>query len=159
MLLRDVPNSWVQKKRHLIFKEFIISQFSYCPLVWMFHTEKLNSWIKSLQEKALRLIHQDGNSFFIELLNLDKSVSILCKNIKYLLTEIYKVKMGLSPRIMSDIFSLSENSSYNLRFGVTVNRQNVRTSKFCFETVSTIGAILWNDLPAESKKFRELKKF
>ena len=67
--------------------------------------------------------------------------------------------MGLSPRIMSDIFSLSENSSYNLRFGVTVNRQNVRTSKFCFETVSTIGAILWNDLPAESKKFRELKKF
>ena len=104
-------------------------------------------------------MHQDGNSFFSELFNLDKSVSILCKNIKYLLIEIYKVKMGLSPRIMSDIFSLSENSSYNLRCGVTVNRQNVRTSKFCFETVSTIGAILWNDLPAESKKFRELKKF
>ena len=140
MLLRDVPNSWVQKKRHLIFKAFIISQFSYCPLVWMFHTEQLNNWIKSLQEKALRLIHQDGNSFFSELLNLDKSVSILCKNIKYLLTEIYKVKMGLSPRIMSDIFSLSENSSYNLRSGVTVNRQNVRTRKFGFETISTIGA-------------------
>ena len=104
-------------------------------------------------------MHQDGNSFFSELFNLDKSVSILCKNIKYLLIEIYKVKMGLSPRIMSDIFSLRENSSYNLRCGVTVNRQNVRTSKFCFETVSTIGAILWNDLPAESKKFRTLKKF
>ena len=72
--------------------------------------------------------------------------------------EIYKVKIGHSPRIMSDIFSLSENSSYNLRSGVTVNRQNVRTSKFCSETISTIGAILWNDLPAELKKFRELKK-
>ena len=67
--------------------------------------------------------------------------------------------MGLSPRIMSDIFSLSENSSYNLRSGVTVNRQNVRTSKFCFETVSTIGAILWNDLPAELIRSRQLKKF
>ena len=77
----------------------------------MFHTKQLNNRIKSLQEKALRLIHQDGNSFFSELLNLDISVSILCKNIKYLLTEIYNVKMGLSPRIMSDIFSLSENSS------------------------------------------------
>ena len=110
-------------------------------------------------KQSLRLIHQDGNSFFSELLNLDKSVSILCKNIKYLLTEIYKVKMGLSPRIMSDIFSLSENNSYNLRSGVTVNRQNVRTSKFCSETISTIGAILWNDLPAELKKIRELKKF
>ena len=92
-------------------------------------------------------------------MNLDISVSILCKNIKYLLTETYKVKMGLSSRIMSNIFSLSENSSYNLRSGVTVDRQNVRTSKSCFETISTIGAILWNDLPAELKKFRELNKF
>ena len=67
--------------------------------------------------------------------------------------------MGLSPPNMSDIFSLSENSSYNLRCGVTVNRRNIRTSKFGFETVSTIGAILWNNLSAELKKCRELKSF
>ena len=67
--------------------------------------------------------------------------------------------MGLSPPIMSDIFSLSENSSYNLRCGVTVNRRNIRTSKFGFETVSTIGAILWNDLTAELKNAVSLKKF
>ena len=47
-----------------------------------------------------------------------------------MLTEIHKVKMGLSPPIMSDIFSLRENSSYNLRPGVTVNRRNIRTRKF-----------------------------
>ena len=51
--------------------------------------------------------------------------------------------MDFSPPIMSDIFSLSENSSYNLRSGVTMNRQNLKTSKFGFETVSTIGGILW----------------
>ena len=50
--------------------------------------------------------------------------------------EIYKVKMGLSPPC--DIFSLSENSPYNLRCGVTVNRRNIRTSKFGFENISTI---------------------
>ena len=65
--------------------------------------------------------------------------------------EIYKVKMGLSLPIMSNIFSLSENSSYNLRSGVTVNRRNIRTSKFGFDTVSTVGAILFNDLPAGLK--------
>ena len=37
--------------------------------------------------------------------------------------------MGLSPPIISDIFSLSENSSYNLRSDVTVNRRSIRTSK------------------------------
>ena len=49
--------------------------------------------------------------------------------------------MGLFLPIMSDVFSLSENSPYNLRCGVTVSRLNIRTSKFGFETVSTIGAI------------------
>ena len=63
------------------------------------------------------------------------------RNIKYLPMEIYKVKIGFSPPIMSDISNLSENSSYNLRSDITVNRQNARTSKLGFEIVSTIGAI------------------
>ena len=66
--------------------------------------------------------------------------------------------MDLSSPIMSHIFSLSENSSYNLKFGVTVNRSNIRTSKFGLETVSTIGEILWNDLPAKLKHAGSLKK-
>ena len=61
--------------------------------------------------------------------------------------------------IMNDIFSLSENSSYKLRSAVTVNRRNIRTSKFGFETVSTIGAILWNDFPAELKNAKSLTIF
>ena len=67
--------------------------------------------------------------------------------------------MGLSPPIMSNIFRLSENSSYNLSCGVTVNRRNIRTSTFGFETASTIGEILWNDLAAELKNAESLKTF
>ena len=74
----------------------------------MFHTKQLKNRINSLHKKALRVTCQDRNSSFSELMNLDKSVSIHCRNIKYLLTEIYKIKMGLFPLIMSGIFSLSE---------------------------------------------------
>ena len=147
------------EKRRLIFKAFIISQFNYCPLVWMFHTKQLNNRINSLHEKTLRVTYQDRNSSFTELLNLDKSVSSHYRNIKYLLTEIYEVKMGLSFPIMRDMFSLSENISYNLRCGVTMNRRNIRTSKFGFETVSTLGAILWNHSPVELKNAESLKIF
>ena len=49
------------EKRCLIFKAFIISQFNYCPLVWMFHTKQLNNRINSLHEKALRVTYQDRN--------------------------------------------------------------------------------------------------
>ena len=60
---------------------------------------------------------------------------------------------------MDFLFNISKNSSYNLKSGVTVNRQNIRTSNFGFETVSTIGAILWNDLLAELKHEDSLKMF
>ena len=90
----------------------------------MFHTKELNRRINSLHEKALRLIYQNRNLSFDEL-KLDKSVSIHYRNFEYLLTEIYKVKMGLSPPIMNDILTLDENASYNLRSGVTVTRRNV----------------------------------
>ena len=66
--------------------------------------------------------------------------------------------MSLSPLIMSDIFSLSKNSSYNLKCAVTVNRRNIKTSKFGFKTVSTIGATLWNNLSAELKNAENLNK-
>ena len=49
------------EKRRLIFKAFIILQFNYCPLVWMFHTQQLNNGINSLNEQALRVAYQDRN--------------------------------------------------------------------------------------------------
>ena len=125
----------------------------------MFHTKQLNNRINSLHEKASRVTYQDRISSFSELLNLDKSVSIHYRNIKYFIMEIYELKMDFSSPIMSDIFSLNEKSSYNLRSGVTVNRRNIRTSKCSFQTVRTIRAILWNNLPAELKNSESLKLF
>ena len=60
------------EKRHTLFKAFVVSQFNYCPLLWMFHTRELNSRINSLHEKALRLIYQNRNLSFDELLKLTK---------------------------------------------------------------------------------------
>ena len=67
--------------------------------------------------------------------------------------------MGLSPPIISGIFSLSENSFYNPRCGVTVNRRNIRTSKFGYETVRTVEAIVSNGVPAELKTVESLTIF
>ena len=67
--------------------------------------------------------------------------------------------MGLSPPIMSDIFSLIGNNSYNLRPGVTVNKQNIRIRKFVFGTASIIEAILSNNLPTELKNAESLNIF
>ena len=49
-----------QRKR--INNLFTTSHFSYCPLVWMFHSQRLNNRIDHhIHEGALRTIYQDYN--------------------------------------------------------------------------------------------------
>ena len=57
-------------------KSFITSQFSYCPLIWMFHGRRLNNKINSIYERALRITYGDQKSTFQELLIKDNSVSV-----------------------------------------------------------------------------------
>ena len=67
--------------------------------------------------------------------------------------------MGLSPPIMNDILTLDENASYNLRSGVTVTKRNIRTNEFGFETISTIGAVLWRNLHNDINNLDSLNIF
>ena len=62
-------------KRKLILNTFIESQFSYCPLVWMFCSRKLNRKINYIHERALRLVYDDYTSTFEELLNIVETCS------------------------------------------------------------------------------------
>ena len=146
-------------KRRTLFKAFVFFQFNYCPLVWMFHTKELNNRINSLHKKALRLTYQSRNLSLDELLKLGKSVSIHYRNLQYLLTEIYKVNMGISLQIMNDILTVDQNAFYNLSSGVIVTIRNIGTNKFGFETISTIGTVLWGNLSNDIKNPDSLNIF
>ena len=37
-------------------------QFSYCPLAWVFHSQRLNNRINHIHKRDLRIIYQDYNS-------------------------------------------------------------------------------------------------
>ena len=80
-----------------IMKAFIISDPSYYPLVWMFHSSEWNSKINRIHERSLRLVYSDKTSTFQELLDKDKSLRH--KNIQVLATEIYKTVNGRAPTI------------------------------------------------------------
>ena len=64
-------------------KAFITSQFSYCPLIWMFHSRNLNNKINRIHERALRLVYQNNLSFS-ELLEIDNSVTVHQNNLQVL---------------------------------------------------------------------------
>ena len=57
-------------------RDFILSQFSYCPLVWMFCDRHLNNKINHIHKKALSIAYKDSVSDFEALLTRDDSVYI-----------------------------------------------------------------------------------
>ena len=83
-LARITPYMSIKKKRMLM-NAFFKSQFSYCPLVWMFHIRTLNNRINKLHERCLRIIYNNKVSSFEDLLELDRSVSVHTRNLQTLL--------------------------------------------------------------------------
>ena len=74
--LARVVNFMDLAKHKSLMKAFITSQYSYCPLIWMFHSRQLNNRINMIQERALRLVYRDSKLTFDDLLKLDNSVTI-----------------------------------------------------------------------------------
>ena len=70
------------ERKRLLMKSFIESQFSYCPLIWMFRSRKMNRRINYIHYKALRIVYGDYTSSFDELLLKDNSVCIHHQNIQ-----------------------------------------------------------------------------
>ena len=113
-LARVTPYMGIAKK-NILMNAFFTSQFSYCPLVWMCHSSTNNNKINRLDERSLRIVYNDKQSSFNELLEKDGSVSIHMRNIQILATEMYKLINNLSPPIMNRVFKLNSDSRYNLR--------------------------------------------
>ena len=126
------------KKRRVLMNAFITSQFSYCRLVWVFHSRTLNNRINKISEKALRLVHRNETFLsFDDLLKRDKSVSIHQKNLQILATEICKTKNDLGPKIMKDTFHFIEKPC-NLRNDPDLQKQRNRIVYFGTESISSL---------------------
>ena len=74
--LISFPSYKVTNQAQLLMRIFIMSQFSYCRLIWMCHSRNINNQINKLHGFTLRLVYSDKNSSFRELLETDKLVTI-----------------------------------------------------------------------------------
>ena len=155
--LARVSHFMTAPQRRPIMKAFFNSQFRYCPLVWMFHSRKLNNRINNLHERALRLVFNDYSSSFQTLLMKDNSVTIHTRNIHTLATELYKVAKGLSPKIMKHVFPLKESTRYPTRH--IFQSRNVHTSSFGINSLAHLGPKIWAILPEDLKGLTSLEMF
>ena len=136
-------------------KAFIILQFSYCLLVWMFDSRTTENRVNKRHERALRLVY-DGSPYvsFDELLIKDKSVSIL----QFLATEIFKAKNGVTTGLTENIFQFV-NRSLDLRNNRILLGKRSMTVFYGTESLSSLAPRIWELIPQSLKDETELCQF
>ena len=141
-----------------LMKAFIESQFAYCPLIWMFCQRSSNTRINHLHKRALRIVCNDNESTFEDLLKKDNSVSICHKNIRLLGIELYKVKNNLSTHLMAEIFNL-RNIDYNLRCKTDFQQGPVNTVNYGLKSLRYVAPKISDIIPFEIRNSGSLTEF
>jgi len=144
------------EKKRILMNSFVESQFSYCPLVWMFCSRVLDKKINHIHERALRIVYMDYSSTFADLLKRDGSVTIHQHNIQLVAIEMFKVKNNLCPEIMKSLFRFNTNQKLKKAFF----GPNVKTEYRGKQSLRYFGPIVWDYmLPKDLKAITSIEKF
>ena len=146
-------------KRNLLLNSFVQSQFSYAPLVWMMHSKLAERKINKTHEKFLRLLHDDYQSNFKELLDKEGTYTVHEMNMKKLLIEMYKAKNKTGPSLLIDIFPTSSYEGPSLRKPKDFMKRNIETQKYGERSLNFFGTNLWRNLPEKIRMSNTLEDF
>ena len=115
--------------------------------------------INRLHERCLCIIYNDKQSLFKMLLEKDGSVFIHDRNIQCLDTEMSEVSNGLSPPVVSNIFTQKNCHLYNQRLNSLFPRPLVRSVFHGTESISYLGPVIWYILPDSYKNLPNFSVF
>lgn len=144
--------------RMLIFRCFILSHFNYCSLVWHFCGLTNCAKLERLQYRALKFVYRDFSSSYEALLDKAKLPTLELSRKRGIVLEVFKSLNNLSPSFMKEMFPVKD-LKYSIRKGSQLNRRHVRTTKHGLNSLSYIGASLWNSLPGHFKTSSDLVSF
>ena len=99
--------------RKLVFNSFILSNFNYCPLVWLTCNVTNTRKMEKIQERGLRIIYNDYVSSYKELLLSSGEYLLYVSRLKRLAVFVFKSINNLGPGIVNDML-IKKNIPYNL---------------------------------------------
>ena len=142
----------------LLVNAHVLSNFFYCPLIWMFCRKGDMSRINRIHKRALRTIYNNFDFSLDELLELDNSCTIHQKHLQFLMIEVFNSINHNNPELMWDLFC-SKDQPYHLRNQNLLKLPTAKTTKYGTNSLIFRGSLIWNSLPNTLKLSNTLSIF
>ena len=135
-----------------------MTNFNCCPLIWMFCGKKANEEVNRVHKRGLRVLLNDFDSTFEELLHRNEEVIIHVKNLQKLMLEVYKCITSGNPSFLWEFFN-RKMLPYSLRINDPLQLPKLRTRRYGNESLSFWGSMVWNRLPDIYKAAKSCDEF
>ena len=86
-----------QPQKRLLYNSFVMLNFKYCPLIWMFCGKGAKNKINKIHKRALRVLFDDYDTLFNDLLARSNEKTVHVQNLQRLMIEIYKTLIMRTP--------------------------------------------------------------
>ena len=116
--------------------------------MWHFCGSENNNKLESIKKRALRLILNDYECSYTDLLETYGTTTVLVARLKRILIDVFKCINGTNAKCLNELFSIKD-VAYSLRNPLKLVQPKCATTKFGLKSIQYIGSKLWNDLPAE----------
>ena len=133
-----------------IYDSFIISNFNYCPVVYMFTSKSSLNKLENIQKRALRFVCNDFVSNYSELLEKCGSQGVKRMTLRCMAIEAYKCVNNMNPQYLNELFT-PKKCTYDLRDNFLLERPATRLTNYGLKSFKSYGAKIWNLLPATYK--------
>ena len=90
--------------KRIVIESFVLANFNYCPLVWHFCSCESMRKLERIQERAFRLLLNDHESDYEQLLTKVNKPTLEIRRLKFLATENFKTINNLNPPYMKEFF-------------------------------------------------------
>ena len=108
-------NTYISREQALtICNADILSNFNYCPLIWLFCNKGANKELDRTHKRALRILYKEYDCPLETFLTRSGSCCVHARNLQKLMTEIYKSMNQLNPSLPWE-FHEKKHVTYDLR--------------------------------------------
>ena len=156
--LKRIKHYLDKDSKMTIYNSYINSNFNHCSVIWML-TNKTN--VEKLEKTNKRAIRFGTNKFhesYEEICGQENQLNVHRKCVKNIAILMYKVRKGLAPSYVSELFRAQE-SLYEMRDNDKFIQPQYNTVCYGKNSIRYFGPKLWNNIPILIKNSQSLNTF